>query len=155
MSSVLYCSRLSISASSWWDYYCLSTYSNIALLLIPNAKAMDGEWVCVLPYTFVIHTHFPRHGKNRIQVVGSILSGGGGRKEKETRRCQSCERENSGRSSPTQAGYGGGKGWGGEGLVQVEEGGGGEGAASLCRHKHVDFAPLVSAVYIPVHSEYR
>ncbi|CAN0508150.1 unnamed protein product, partial [Ectocarpus sp. 12 AP-2014] len=23
-----------------------------------------------------------------------------------------------------------------------------------CRHKHVDFAPVVSAVYVPVHSEY-
>lgn len=50
----------------------------------------------------------------------------------------------------------------------MEVGGGGAAAAAAaaavaaaaidtpsCGHKQVDFAPVVSAVYVPVHSEYR
>lgn len=93
------------------------------------------------------------------QVVGSIF---GGRKEPETRRCQTCERESKSRgTSPRRSKNGKGKGesGGAEANAQHKSGEGKSDAMTSamlpCGHKHVEFAPLVSAVYIPVHTEYR
>ncbi|CAM9160175.1 unnamed protein product [Scytosiphon promiscuus] len=94
-----------------------------------------------------------------LRVVGSILTGGGGgKKEREPRPCRTCERlkrgdaDNGGSSassSPPGRRLSNSSGH--------DDGGGGEegeGVGGPCRHKHVDFAPVVSAVYVPVHSEY-
>lgn len=103
------------------------------------------------------------------QVVGSILTGGNStKKEREPRPCRTCERLRAGdsggssaNSSPTVGWHGGAQDCrGGKGRRGVQGSGGGEGEGSVaefapCRHKHVDFAPVVSAVYVPVHSEYR
>ncbi|CAM9260983.1 unnamed protein product, partial [Ectocarpus sp. 13 AM-2016] len=104
-----------------------------------------------------------------LRVFGSILTGGNiTKKEREPRPCRTCERLRAGNSggssadsSPTVGWHGGAQDCrGGEGRRGVQgSGGGGEGEGSVaesapCRHKHVDFAPVVSAVYVPVHSEY-
>ncbi|CBN78142.1 hypothetical protein Esi_0100_0046 [Ectocarpus siliculosus] len=103
-----------------------------------------------------------------LRVVGSILTGGNStKKEREPRPCRTCERLRAGNSSGSSANSSPTVGWhggaqdcrGGKGRRGVQGSGGGEGEGSVvefapCRHKHVDFAPVVSAVYVPVHSEY-
>eukprot|EP00903_Cladosiphon_okamuranus_P005503 g5484.t1 len=103
-----------------------------------------------------------------LRVVGSILTGGGGNTKKDReprpRPCRTCERlrksagTRGASSSPPSARAGGGLGdyaGGGQGEPAVGVGGDGDVVElAPCRHKHVDFAPVVSAVYVPVHSEY-
>lgn len=74
----------------------------------------------------------------------SLLPGGGGKKEAEPRVCQTCAREKGLRASP----QGPRIKTDGVTMAANEE-------DEPCGHKHVEFAPLVSAVYIPVHFEYR
>lgn len=111
------------------------------------------------------------------QVFRNLLNcRGGDWKENEAHTCRACERERAiGSRSPQKAnafhnrggeeeqsdgeekrewkGYaclGVGSPWGRERDAVAESR-----ASRTCNHKHVEFAPLVSAVYIPVHSEYR
>lgn len=106
--------------------------------------------------------------KQMFGMVGSILTGGGsGKKEREPLPCKTCERlkkgnnaDNGGRSASSSppirrlfnVGNGQDDGVGGDADVEED---GGESRRAPCGHKHVNFAPVVSAVYVPVHSEYR
>lgn len=92
------------------------------------------------------------------QVFGSILTGGSGaKKDKEPRRCRTCERLKEGTGTGTGRSSASSSPNAERGLGDHERGGQGEtdGAVTPCGHKHVDFAPVVSAVYVPVHTEYR
>lgn len=111
------------------------------------------------------------------QVFRNLLNcRGGDWKENEAHTCRECERERAIFSRPHQkanafhnrgrkeeqsdeeekrewkgnACLGTGSPWGRERDAVAESK-----ASRACNHKHVEFAPLVSAVYIPVHSEYR
>ena len=72
-------------------------------------------------------------------------------KDNDSHPCQACDQERMPRGgSPSRHASSLGRDGEEEEAVMTE---GPQTAA--CHHKHVGFAPLVEAVYIPVHSEYR